>query len=102
MRVLRASGLAACLALAAVSNTSAASSGFTGAWESIDTDGSYQVMSISGVGASGRITRLAVFDSFGTVCVNVGAVSTTFHGLADVSIDGNDLWFTWRHVGCGD
>lgn len=101
MRRLSAFALAATLTAFGVGSVAAGSSPFTGSWESIDTDGSYQVMTISAAGPDGR-TRLALFDSFGTVCVNVGGTSTTFHGIADAWTDGNDLYFEWRHVGCGN
>jgi hypothetical protein len=54
-------------------------------------------MTISGASTDGR-TRMTLFDSFGTICITVGASSTTFHGLADAQTDGS----VWRHVGCGD
>ena len=63
--------------------------------------GSNQVMTISGISSDGG-ARLVLFDSFGAICVNVGASSTTFHGLADSSVDGGTLVFAWRHVACGN
>jgi hypothetical protein len=101
MRTIRAIALAAILAATISTSVSAASSPFTGSWESIDFDGSYQVMTISGVAADGS-AHLVLFDSFGTICVTVGASSTTFHGVADSVVDGYVLQFAWRHVGCGD
>jgi hypothetical protein len=101
MRVIRSLLLAVALAVVAGGTVSATSSPFTGSWESIDFDGSYQVMSISGFSSDGR-ARIALFDSFGTICVNVGASSTTFHGLADAWAEGDEIAFVWRHVGCGN
>ena len=100
MRLLRSITIAGVLVALFATSASAGSSYFTGAWESIDADGSYQVMTISGIGPDGR-TRMTLFDSFGTICVTVGASSTTFHGLADAWTNGGVLEFTWRHVGCG-
>ena len=101
MRKLTSLAAALAMAMTLVSTASAAATPFTGSWESIDTDGSYQLMTISGASPTGR-TRMALFDSFGSVCVNVGATSTSFHGLADATTTGNVLEFSWRHVGCGD
>jgi hypothetical protein len=101
MRVIRALLLATSLVVVAAGTVSATSSPFTGSWESIDFDGSYQVMSISGLSSDGR-ARITLFDSFGTICVDLGASSTTFHGLADAWADGDQVAFVWRHVGCGN
>ena len=102
MRTIRILAAAAALmTLFSAPVAAATRSSFTGAWESIDTDGSYQLMMING-SAPGGHAQLSLFDSFGTICVTVGATSTTFHGLAEGTIEGNTLSFIWRHVGCGN
>jgi hypothetical protein len=101
MKAIRATILAACVTVLCSGIASAASSPFTGSWDSTDLDGSYQVMAISGVAPDGS-ARVTLFDAFGTICVTVGASSTSFHGLAEASVDDAVLQFTWRHVGCGD
>ncbi len=99
MRRHLAPTLAAILLTAfAITPAAAANSPFTGAWESIDFDGSYQVMTIGGVSQSGN-TRMVLFDSFGSICVAVDGTSTTFHGLAEGQTPGSTLEFLWRHVG---
>ena len=63
----------------------AVESGFTGTWTSVDTDGSNQVMTISGASAHTRAVML--FDDAGTIC---GGAPTLVSGVG--TIDENILW----------
>jgi hypothetical protein len=99
MRRLGLVSVAVLLAGALVAQVSAASSGFSGSWTSIDpVDGRTQHLTI--MGSAGRV-QMAYVDEFGTTCLDVGAPTNVFSGVLTGTISGNELVGWWKAAGCG-
>lgn len=70
---------------------------FTGAWTSIDTDGSTQYLTISG----GTTVHLAYTDLHGSICHNDGAPTMVFNGSLTGTVTGDTLEATFDRARCG-
>jgi len=86
-----------CLLVAAPSVQAAPKTPFTGAWTSIDTDGSTQHLTISG-GATVHVTWV---DLYGSICANNEAPTTVFTGSLTGSVAGDTLDASWDRARCG-
>ena len=94
MRVL---AIAIALMIASSSPSAAAGSAFTGAWDSIDADGSYQQLIVGG--GSTRV-HVQYVDHSASLCLRLGARNgtATIRGLATIS--GSTLSVTFEEIRC--
>jgi hypothetical protein len=85
------------LAMTMATSAAAASNAFTGAWDSIDVDGSYQQLFIGG-GTSGL--RVQYVDHGATLCHDLGAPNgvATIRGTGTVS--GSTLTVSFNEIRC--
>ena len=83
--------------VAAPSAQAAAKTPFTGAWTSIDTDGSTQYLTISG----GTTVHVTWIDLYGSVCANGGAPTTVFNGSLTGTVAADALTAAWDRARCG-
>lgn len=86
------------LVLALAMPAAAGSSGFTGAWDSIDVDGSYQQLFIGGGTAGVRVQYL---DHGATLCHRLGAPNgiATIHATG--TVEGSTLTVSFAAIRCG-
>ena len=70
---------------------------FTGAWTSVDVDGSTQYLSISG----GAAVHATLTDLSGTVCARAAAPTMVFNGQLTGTVACDSLDLTWVRARCG-
>lgn len=91
-------GLLALMATALTAPTvSAATTPFTGAWTSVDTDGSIQYLTITG----GNRIHGTYVDLGGSICVNNGAPTEVFRAGLIGTVDGDVLEGEFVSAHCG-
>lgn len=86
-------------ALFVVAPVSAAptSTQFTGIWVSTDTDGSSQMLIVSG----GRSPSVVYQDFYASGCDTFGGPSTHWVAAGKGRVDGDTLWVGFHKSGCG-
>ena len=89
-------GVALSLAVLATP-VSAASSQFAGIWTSTDTDGSSQMLTVSG----GARPSVVYQDFYASGCDNFGGPATHWVGAGRGEVDGDTLWVEFHKSGCG-
>jgi hypothetical protein len=97
---VRAATAALLLILLSAVPMAATADPFTGAWSATDVDGSAMMMGIS-TGPTGT-SQVVLVDRVGTICINNGAASEVFQGLATGAADGDVLAATWLKARCGN
>ena len=83
--------------LLAVAPVSAAGSVFAGTWTSTDTDGSFQMLTVSG----GNAPSVTYQDFFASSCQNNGSRSTHWVSAGQGTVDGDALFVDFHKSGCG-
>jgi hypothetical protein len=86
-----------CMLVAAPAAQAGEKTPFTGAWTTIDTDGSTEYLAISG----GTTVQVTYTDLYGSVCANNGAPTNVFSGSLTGTVTGDTLDATWNRARCG-
>lgn len=83
--------------LVAASTSAAGPSPFKGLWTSIDTDGSSQLLIVSG----GSTPSVTFEDFYASACDRFGGPSTHWVSAGRGSVDGDALFVSFHRSGCG-
>ena len=83
--------------LLAVAPVAAAGSAFAGTWTSIDNDGSFQMLTVSG----GNAPSVTYQDFFASSCQRDGSPSTHWVSAGQGTVDGDTLFVDFHKSGCG-
>ncbi len=94
--IVAAAVLMLAIAATPVSAASPASS-FTGNWTSTDTDGSSQMLKVSG----GSSPSVVYQDFYASGCDNAGVPPTHWTAAGRGFIEGDTLWVPFHKSGCG-
>lgn len=97
MEAMRVFVLACALMIASSSPSAASGSAFTGAWVSIDADGSYQQLAIGGGTTSVRVQYV---DHRASLCLGLGARNGTATVRGTGTTSGSTLTVTFDEIRC--
>jgi len=97
-RILAVFGAALLILVTATAAAAAApNSAFTGLWVSTDTDGSTQLLKVSG----GTTPSVLYQDFYASVCANNGSRSVHWTASGTGTVDGDALFASFKTSGCG-
>ena len=89
--------LALAIAIPATALAAPSTSPFNGTWVSTDTDGSSQLLIVSGGGHPSVVYQ----DFYASGCDRFAGPDTHWTAAGQGSIDGSDLWVDFHKSGCG-